>query len=389
MKKPYKQNNFSKIKNINKVRGNFHRRYSFFGINLSVKNKEKINFYKRSKEEIKNKKYLENKAILDELKKYRENKEYILTVFITTYNHKTNIRKAIESVLNQCTKYDYLIKILDDCSTDGTTEICLEYAKAYPEKIQLIIMKKNTNLKHLSAFYKTINTKYFAILDGDDYWCSDKKIETAVDFLEQNPQYVIWAHDTLFKNHITGKEYSYVHGHLGYGRKINPDISFNNYIYLHLSARVHRNVIDWNKEYIANRKRDIFIYYAIIDKGPVYYYDKIMSVYNFTGYGIFSKWSNIESYYSTKYSYYSINKYLNFRNDKYFTMYANSKKLVVLKRLFGKRIGWLIWIILLRYQYFFDLCIDKYNNLKKIERGHNQFDKKELEQINNIARLQV
>lgn len=278
---------------------------------------------------------------------------------------------------------------MDDCSKDKTGTICFEYAKRYPEKIEYVPQKKNTKMKHLSSFYKTIKTKYFAILDGDDFWLGNTKIEKAVDFLEANKSYTIWASDTLFKNILTNNRYSYVHGHLGFSRNINNIISFDNYIYLHLSSRIHRNVIDWNKSFVRNRKRDIFIYYAHLDKGPCYFHDEIMSVYNFNGKGVFSKLGNIESRYSTRYSYYTINKYLNYRHDKFFSKLAGTKKLKFLKLIFGKRIGWCLWIFLLRYSCMCELCKNKYNVIKNIEKGHGYFSKTECAYLDEISRQQV
>ncbi len=385
-----KFNNFFSVHNINNVQKNkFYRKYRLGCIKLTIKNKEKIKFYIKKQEEKLEKEFLEKKKILDELKEFRKNKNYILTVYITTYNHAKTIERAIESVLNQDTHYEYLIKILDDCSKDKTGEICLEYAKRYPEKIEYVPMPRNTKLKHLSSFYKTIKTKYFAILDGDDYWLGNDKIEKAVDFLEVNQNYTIWASDTLFKNFLTNNRYSYVHGHLGFSKNINNTISFDNYIYLHLSSRIHRNVIDWNKEFVKNRKRDIFIYYAHLDKGPCYFHDEIMSVYNFTGKGVFSKLGNIESRYSTKYSFYAINKYLNYRHDRFFSKMAGTKNLKFLKLIFGKRIGWSLWIFLLRYSYMCELCKNKYAVFKTIENGHGYFSKTECAYLDKISRYQV
>ena len=57
----------------------------------------------------------------------------ICTVLLITYNHVKYIEKAIESVLMQKTKYNYIIHIFDDASTDGTSDIVRKYAKKYPE----------------------------------------------------------------------------------------------------------------------------------------------------------------------------------------------------------------------------------------------------------------
>ena len=54
----------------------------------------------------------------------------LVSVISSVYNGETTIGKAIDSILNQTYKELELL-ILDDCSTDNTYEILLEYKKKY------------------------------------------------------------------------------------------------------------------------------------------------------------------------------------------------------------------------------------------------------------------
>ena len=385
--KIYKQNKNIKIKNINNSFNNrYKRQYSFCGIKFTVKNKEKIEFYKRKKEEIRRKKYEPIIEEMNSLKKFHNDDDYIITCCITTYNHEATIAKCIESILAQKTQYKYIIKIFDDCSTDDTVEICSEYARKYPDKIEYVLQPVNTKAKQASAFFRNIKTKYYTCIDGDDYWCNENKLEMGINFLENHPDYVIWAHDTLFKNEITGNEYSYVHAHLGF-KEINNPVTYDNFVYLHLSARIHRNVIDWETEYIRNRKRDIFIYHATLDKGLMYYHNEIMSVYTFSKNGVFSKLSHLESRYSNFYSYYTINKYLSFRHDNYFSAAVGSN-IKLYKKIFGKKLGWAIFMIRCRNKILKKILDEKRASLDRIEHGHQLFSEKEYKQIVEIANQQ-
>ena len=62
----------------------------------------------------------------------------LVTVILPTHNHAPFIAQAIESVLMQQTEFPFDILLHDDASTDGTADICREYAARYPEKITLI-----------------------------------------------------------------------------------------------------------------------------------------------------------------------------------------------------------------------------------------------------------
>ena len=70
----------------------------------------------------------------------------LLTVNVVTYNQALWISQCLESILAQQTNFGIVIRIFDDCSTDGTTEICQKYAEKYPEKIKFFPTQKTWDL---------------------------------------------------------------------------------------------------------------------------------------------------------------------------------------------------------------------------------------------------
>lgn len=64
-----------------------------------------------------------------------------------TYNHENYIRKAIEGVLMQKTEFPIGLIIGEDCSTDNTREIVMEYAESYPETIRVLLLNKNLGVR--------------------------------------------------------------------------------------------------------------------------------------------------------------------------------------------------------------------------------------------------
>jgi len=65
-----------------------------------------------------------------------------LSISLITYNQRKYISQSIESALSQETDFDFEIVLSDDCSTDGTKDICIDYKGKYPDKIRLIYMTK-------------------------------------------------------------------------------------------------------------------------------------------------------------------------------------------------------------------------------------------------------
>lgn len=122
-------------------------------------------------------------------------KDVMLSVIIISYNQEKYIKEAIDSVINQKTEYSYEILLADDCSPDNTKKILEEYGKKYPELIKILPRPKNLGANNnIMDAYLNSKGKYIAILEGDDYWCDENKIQIQVDFLEENPEYIAISH---------------------------------------------------------------------------------------------------------------------------------------------------------------------------------------------------
>lgn len=120
----------------------------------------------------------------------------IVSVCILTFNHTECIKQALESVLSQKCSFSYEIVITDNCSTDGTQKLLKEYEEKYPDIIRLYLEEAPISfVDNNKAYFTRTSGKYIAILDGDDYWCYEKKLETQVAFLEENGDYNGCFHD--------------------------------------------------------------------------------------------------------------------------------------------------------------------------------------------------
>jgi len=118
------------------------------------------------------------------------NKQPLVSVILPTYNRERYIKRAIESVLNQTCKNIELI-IIDDGSTDKTSEIISEFSKKDP---RIAILTNETNLGLVRSLNKGIGKaqgKYIARLDDDDYWCDKEKLDKQVRFLEAHSEYIL------------------------------------------------------------------------------------------------------------------------------------------------------------------------------------------------------
>ena len=118
----------------------------------------------------------------------------MIGVCIVTYNQEDYIAQALDSVLAQRECPETIrVYIGNDCSTDRTYEICLEYSKRFPDSIRLLNNQKNIGLVNntvevLKSIIKD-GCNYIAMLDGDDYWCDPFKLRKQLCFLYEHPDY--------------------------------------------------------------------------------------------------------------------------------------------------------------------------------------------------------
>jgi glycosyltransferase involved in cell wall biosynthesis len=110
----------------------------------------------------------------------------IITIF---WNAQTYIQEAIDSAIAQT--YDHWeLLLIDDGSSDRSTEIAQHYREKYPEKIRYLDHPDHQNLGMSAARNLGIRSakgKYLSFLDADDLWLPNK-LEQQVSILESQPE---------------------------------------------------------------------------------------------------------------------------------------------------------------------------------------------------------
>lgn len=140
-----------------------------------------------------------------------------VSVLVITYNQAETIGKALLSVVNQKCGFDYEVIIGDDCSTDGTYEICRRWADEYPHLIRL--MPRTANKGIVDNFFDCLaeaRGEYITDCAGDDYWISDRKLALMADMLDRNPSVNVVFSDWTIRDVATGAEHraSQLHNNL-------------------------------------------------------------------------------------------------------------------------------------------------------------------------------
>jgi glycosyltransferase involved in cell wall biosynthesis len=115
-----------------------------------------------------------------------------LSVAMITYNHERFIAQALESVLAQQVNFEYEIVVGEDCSTDRTREILMDFHRRYPDRIMPLLRERNLGATpNFEATLGACRGQYLAILEGDDYWKCRDKLQIQVDFLDAHPDFAV------------------------------------------------------------------------------------------------------------------------------------------------------------------------------------------------------
>lgn len=112
----------------------------------------------------------------------------LVSVIVTTYNHERHLEMALATILGQECDFDVEIVLGEDCSSDGTLEICKRYSQCYPERITLIVSTENVGWRaNYRRCVEAARGKYIAFCDGDDYFLDTEHLAMQVAVMEQNP----------------------------------------------------------------------------------------------------------------------------------------------------------------------------------------------------------
>lgn len=208
----------------------------------------------------------------------------MISVIIPLYNKGKNIVSTIESVLAQSYK-DWELIIVDDGSTDGSSDVVREFIRANDgnSKIRLI-QKKNGGV--CSARNRGIHEakgELIALLDADDQW-DEKYLEEQMRMVEDFPEAAMWginfaelSDGKLIRKLATGLP----DGYRGYVENYFQMPGRISDLYCSSSVLIRREVFERVGMFDERIKyaEDSDMWFRIIANYPVAFYDRYMAWY--------------------------------------------------------------------------------------------------------------
>lgn len=111
-------------------------------------------------------------------------------MIVVTYNQEATIARTIDSILSQRMKdATFEIVIGDDCSTDGTSDICREYKRRYPNIIRYYHRERNLGLVY--NYFQCIRDargEFIADCAGDDFWVDERKLDKEYNLIRSDSE---------------------------------------------------------------------------------------------------------------------------------------------------------------------------------------------------------
>jgi glycosyltransferase involved in cell wall biosynthesis len=218
-----------------------------------------------------------------------------VSVVLLTYNHEKWIAQAVESVLMQETNFDYEVTIVEDCSSDGTRAMVIDFQKRFPERIRLMLSEENGEYReNLAAAFLDSAGEYIAQLDGDDFWTSPQKLQKQADYLDAHPECVMCFHNVRVFDEAGTVEPWYLNSSAQEEITGLEDLLVVNYI-ASCAPMLRQGVIEEFPEwYYTAAWADWPLYLLHAQHGKIGYLDEVMGARRFHSGGMWAGLSNAQ-----------------------------------------------------------------------------------------------
>jgi len=218
-----------------------------------------------------------------------------VSVCMITYKHEAYIAQAIESVLMQETDFAVELVIGEDCSTDNTRAIVLEYARRHPDRIRPLLPERNQGMMpNFIATMQACRGQYIALCEGDDYWTDPHKLQKQVEFLEAHPECAMCFHDVSFVSHqnsVVSDSYPPPGKKAFYTLDDIVERCFIQTCSVLLRNGLLSEYLEWFAD-VTNGDWPLFVMMA--RRGNIGFLDEVMASYRIHGHGVWSSQGTVD-----------------------------------------------------------------------------------------------
>lgn len=107
----------------------------------------------------------------------------ILSIIIPSYNTSKYVDECLPTFIDERLFGNVVIYLIDDGATDDTKDKIMPYVEKYPQLFKFIHKENGGHGSVINyGVHKIVKTKYFKVIDGDD-WVDTDQLVKLVDFL--------------------------------------------------------------------------------------------------------------------------------------------------------------------------------------------------------------
>lgn len=240
-----------------------------------------------------------------------------VSVCLIAYNHRPFIAQAIEGALHQQTRFPYEIVIGDDSSTDGTDAVVADYARRYPGRIRVLPTPKRLGMqRNVVRALRECGGEYVAMLEGDDYWLSQEKLQRQADFLNAHPECSLCYHNVYILRGTCGSD----ERELFFQKPARDRLCLRDVVggvpMPTCSEMIRRAVLEYPPELYESPGPDRFLTAMAAKKGQIAYIDAVLGVYRIHAGGIYASLDDFGKIQHEIRNSELLNQYLNFQYDR-------------------------------------------------------------------------
>lgn len=203
-----------------------------------------------------------------------------LSVVMITYNHGLYLKKAIESILNQNTNFEFELIVSSDASPDNTDSVVESIINEHPKGNFIKYTSHQKNIGVMPNFHYALTQatgQYVALCEGDDYWTNENKLQMQVDFLDKNKGFAICYHAVSIDENNEIKKDTIT-------KKVNKvttisDLAKGNY--MHTCSVVYRNHLfpEFPDYFSKSPIGDYYLHMLNARHGNIYFFEENMANY--------------------------------------------------------------------------------------------------------------
>jgi glycosyltransferase involved in cell wall biosynthesis len=244
-----------------------------------------------------------------------------VSVLVVTHNQDRYVRQALDGVAMQRTNFDVEVVLADDYSQDATFEILKEYEANYPH-VRLLPSERRLGITlNFKRGFEACRGRYVAVLEGDDFWTSPRKLELLSAFLRRHPECPFCFHRIIRLDEASSS--AVVHPAFGHEAEsmffTASQLAGDNFIGNFSSCMYRRDAIaDLEPGFWRLKFREWPFNIVVARRGPIGYVPEVLSIYRAHPGGIWSLKSPAEQRAVVLELIETYNEYLEFEFDAEF-----------------------------------------------------------------------